>query len=326
MIARVPRAERSDWAERRWTDVRNPNLRGWDRIRSWPGRFAFRALNSASYHMGFRLVRDSYYSPLVDLDSVPREQPLRPMPGIAFDSAEQLGFMREVLGPFLSELDIPDDDEGGALHLHNGAYEAGDAETLYAFVRARRPARVLEIGSGNTTRIIARALAANGAGEHVVYDPFAAAALDQLADIRRISASEIADSEFAALAAGDILFVDSTHIVKLGSEVNRVVLEALPTLATGVAIHFHDIFLPWEYPFGYFVYQRMYVNEQYLLQAFLALNPDYRILLALQAVGRLHPTEMAELIPSVRRGAAPAAFWIERTAGGAQPPARAADL
>jgi len=62
-----------------------------------------------------------------------------------------------------------------------------------------------------------------------------------------------------------VLFVDSTHIVKIGSEVNRVVLDALPLLAPGVAVHFHDVFLPWDYPHGFFTRLRMYLNEQYLL-------------------------------------------------------------
>lgn len=260
------------------------------------------------------MARDTYYSPLPDLDSLAPDQPRGAMAGIAFEPAEQLRYLREELGPYLSELEIPEHGAAGELHLRNHSYEAFDLETLYATVRRRRPARVLEIGSGFSTRVIAAALAANGAGVHHVVDPFAADDLDRLAEVTRRSAAAIADGEFAELAAGDVLFVDSTHVVARGSEVNRVVLDALPVLARGVAVHFHDVFLPWDYPYSYFAYHRMFINEQYLLQAFLALNRAYSVLLGTHAIGRLYPQEVAELVPSVRAGAAPCAFWIERTA------------
>lgn len=70
--------------------------------------------------------------------------------------------------------------------------------------------------------------------------------------------------------------------------------------------------MPWDYPSGYITDLNAYWTEQYLLQAFLAMNPSYKILLALHAIGRLYPEEIARLIPSVRRGAAPCAIWIER--------------
>jgi hypothetical protein len=276
-------------------------------------RAALEALEFASRRLGRRLVRDDFYSPVPELDALPPEELRSAMAGIRFDSAEQLRYLSDALAPFLTELEIPDHGEPGELFLRNGFYEAGDAETLYAIVRERRPARVLELGSGFSTHLIARALAANGSGSHRVFDPYARAEIDTLAQVTRRSANEIADEEFARLERGDVLFVDSTHIVKIGSEVNRIVLDALPLLAPGVAVHFHDIFLPWDYPHGFFTRLGMFLNEQYLLQAFLAMNPGYRVLLAMSAVGRLHPAEVAELIPSVRAGAAPCAFWIERT-------------
>jgi hypothetical protein len=283
------------------------------RARALGRSLAISGLGVAAGRLGRRLVKDDFYSPLPDLDALPPEDLRSAMAGIRFDSVEQLRYLSEALGPYLGELDIPDAGVAGELYLRNGFYEAGDAETLYAIVRERRPARVLELGSGFSTHIIARALAANGGGTHEVFDPYARAEIDALASVTRRSAGEIADAEFARLERGDVLFVDSTHVVKIGSEVNRIVLDALPLLAPGVAVHFHDIFLPWDYPHGFFTRLGMYLNEQYLLQAFLAMNPGYRILLAMSAVGRLHPQEVAELIPSVRAGAAPCAFWIERT-------------
>lgn len=283
------------------------------RTRSSLRRLAQRALAAASSRLGYQLVRDNFYSPLVDRELIPLEQPRDAMPGIAFDAAEQLRYLTEQLAPYLAEVAPPNRGALAEIPLRNAMYEAFDAEVLYAIVRQRRPARVLELGSGFTTRIIAGALAANGSGEHQVFDPYADPAIDALATVQRRSAAEISDAELAALSAGDILFVDSTHIVKLGSEVNRIVLDALPRLATGVAVHFHDVYLPWDYPAWYFD-QGMFFNEQYLIQAFLALNPSYRVLLGTHALGRLYPADVAGAIPSVRDGASPCAFWIERTA------------
>jgi hypothetical protein len=160
--------------------------------------------------------------------------------------------------------------------------------------------------------IIARALADAGGGEHIVWDPYARSQLDHYATIVRRSAAQLPDDEVGQLGRGDVLFVDTSHAVKMGSEVNHVVLDVLPVLASGVAVHFHDIFLPWDYPQAFLTQLRVYWTEQYLLQAFLALNPDYDVLAALHALGRRFPDEFARLIPSVRDGAAPGAIWLER--------------
>jgi hypothetical protein len=301
---------------RRWMGDQD-GVHGRPRLSMLPRRVSVRLLNSAAYRLGHRVVADSYYSPLPHFDALPPEGMRSPLAGIEFDGETQLRYLTDQLGPFLGELDIP--RKGGpsdALWLDNDTYAAGDAETLYATIRSRRPGRVLELGSGFTTRIIAMALAANAHGALRVFDPYAGEDLDRLASVNRRSASEIADAEFASLEAGDVLFVDSTHVVKMGSEVNRVILDALPLLAPGVAVHFHDIFLPWDYPQTFFTVWGMFINEQYLLQAFLAMNTGYRILLANHAIGRLYPTEVARLIPSVRDHAAPCGFWIQQPAAG----------
>ena len=234
------------------------------------------------------------------------------MVGVEFDFGGQIAYLGERLGPFLGDLRIPDYGDAGTLHLRNGFYEAGDAEVLYALIRARRPARVLELGSGFSTMIIAQALADAGGGEHVVYDPYARRQLDDIATVVRRSATDLPVAEVARLRHGDVLFVDTSHTVKMGGEVNHLVLEVLPTLASGVAVHFHDVFLPWDYPRAYLTELGAYWTEQYLLQAFLAMNAGYKTLLALHALGRLYPDEFAGLIPSVRNGATPCAIWIER--------------
>ena len=116
---------------------------------------------------------------------------------------------------------------------------------------------------------------------------------------------------FDALGVNDILFVDTTHTVKIGSEVNRIVLDVLPRLGAGVVVHFHDIFSPWEYH-RHWIEGDWKWNEQYLLQAFLSMNPGYEVLVSCQALVREHADELAKLIPTLREESAPSAFWMRR--------------
>jgi Methyltransferase domain len=127
-----------------------------------------------------------------------------------------------------------------------------------------------------------------------------------------VRAQDVPASTFASLAARDVLFVDTTHTVKVGSDVNHIVLDVLPRLAPGVVVHFHDIFLPYEYPRRWLEDFGLYWSEQYLLQAFLALNPDFEVLVAVTALLRERGDAFAALLPDGATRGGGAAFWIRR--------------
>jgi hypothetical protein len=128
------------------------------------------------------------------------------------------------------------------------------------------------------------------------------------------SAADVPLEVFASLGAGDVLFVDTTHTVKVGSEVVHVILDVLPALQPGVLVHFHDIFLPWAYPREWLEEHQWYWAEEYLLQAFLAFNDGFEILLPAQAMARDRPGRLAAAIPSFVAGAGvgPASLWLVR--------------
>jgi predicted O-methyltransferase YrrM len=125
-----------------------------------------------------------------------------------------------------------------------------DAAAAYALVRRERPRRIVEIGSGHSTRFLARAVADGSlATEITCIDPAPRAAIAALGVHHRPELLAAADPDlFAGLAAGDILFIDSSHIAMPGTDVDRLVLDVLPRLAAGVLVHVHDIFLPDAYP------------------------------------------------------------------------------
>ncbi len=115
------------------------------------------------------------------------------------------------------------------------------------------------------------------------------------------------------MAPGDILFVDTTHTVKIGSDVNFIVLDVLPRLAPGVIVHFHDIFLPFEYPRRWFETDGYLWAEQYLLQAFLAFNTAFEVLVPAQALARDQAERLRRVVPRMDPAASPGAFWLQRT-------------
>ncbi len=125
-----------------------------------------------------------------------------------------------------------------------------DAAILYAIIRRRCPRRLIEIGSGHSTRFAARAIADGGlATRHIAIDPAPRAPLDELrVDWRRMLLDDCDKAIFAELVPGDILFIDSSHILMPGTDVDRLVNDVLPRLPSGVLVHVHDIFLPDDYP------------------------------------------------------------------------------
>ena len=273
----------------------------------------------------YDIVRHDYYSPVPDVASLPEDIWARrsALGGIDLREDEAMALIETELAPFVAELDVPAAGpvEPGTFYLENQNYETVDAELLYAMIRARKPSRVVELGSGFTTLLIGdavrRNLAEGAETAHVAYDPYPRRQI--LGDgpyaptrFEAISATDVPLSVFEELRDGDVLFVDTTHTVKIGSDVNFVILDVLPRLAAGVHVHFHDIFLPYEYPRAWFDTMGYLWAEQYLLQAFLAYNSAFRVEIPAQAVARAHRERLAAAIPSFRSGGSPAAMWLRR--------------
>src|SRR4051794_20501601 len=273
----------------------------------------------------YDVVRRDYYSPVPNLELLPEDIWNRHsrLGGVDLRVEAGMALIEEELTQFVAELDVSTSGPSapGEFFLENGNYETVDAELLYAMLRARKPRLVMELGSGFTTLLIGSAARKNAAEgrhtEHLAYDPFPRPQIlgDEPPPPTRfepISATDVPLDAFAQLGAGDFLFVDTTHTVKLGSDVNYIVLDVLPTLAPGVIIHFHDVFLPWEYPREWFEEMQYYWAEQYLLQAFLAFNSDFEVLIPAAAIASEFPERLASVVPSFAPGHRPGAIWLKR--------------
>jgi hypothetical protein len=275
----------------------------------------------------FDIVRRDYYSPVPDLSRLSEDiwERRSELGGVDLAAPASIEFVEAELAPFIAELDLPLEHSGrsGEFFLKNQNFEAVDAELLYGIIRARRPARVIELGSGFSTLLINLACRRNASAGvstlHEVFDPYprehilGAGSLPPPTRFAPIPAAEIPLEMFAQLQADDVLFVDTTHTVKLASDVNFIILDVLPRLRPGVLVHFHDIFLPWEYPRPWFDEMRYFWAEQYLLQAFLAYNREFEVLVPAQALAREYPERLRRVIPSFAGGASPGSMWLRRT-------------
>lgn len=140
--------------------------------------------------------------------------------------------------------------EGTGLRWRQMWFPRLDAAAAYAIVRGEKPARIVEIGSGHSTRFMARAVADGGLATGITcIDPAPRADIAALSVTHRpVVVEDVAGADFPPLAAGDVLFIDSSHIAMPGNDVDRLFLDILPGLPAGVLVHVHDVFLPDAYP------------------------------------------------------------------------------
>jgi hypothetical protein len=273
----------------------------------------------------YDIVESNFYSPIPNLDLLPADiwERRSRLGGVDLRVDSAIKLIEGELAPFIAEMEVPaaGPQPPGVFFLQNENYESVDAELLYAFVRARKPGRVVELGSGFTTLLIGQAARRNldegAAIEHLAFDPYPRAQIfgdrpPEPTVFEPLPATEVPPERLAELEAGDILFVDTTHTVKLGSDVNHIILDVLPALAPGVLVHFHDIFLPWEYPRVWFEEMDYFWAEQYLLQAFLAFNDSFEVVVPASAVAGEYPDRLGAVVPSFTPGRRPGAFWITR--------------
>jgi len=194
---------------------------------------------------------------------------------------------------------------------------------LYSLLRIHRPSRVLEVGSGYTTMLISSALRRNrelglGVADLTVVNPHPESGppghLDGASKVIRARIQDAGRAELSALQAGDVLFIDASHVLSIGSDVQYLIGEVVPRLAAGVLIHFHDVFFPFEYPRRWVMEEHRFWSEQYALQAFLAFNESFETLWSSSWMAAEHPSELARAFGpfEVHGGVPPSSLWLRR--------------
>jgi hypothetical protein len=269
---------------------------------------------------GWHFQPNHFYVPLNDVAFLRANPQLwhdRGLPkGVDWDLDGQLEVARTV-ERYRSELDdVPFEPQPGPARYiwNNGAFGGADAIVYYGLVREGRPRRVVEVGSGWSSLLLARALDRNGPEspcDVTLVEPFpnedVFAGLPDGWEVHREIVQHADLGIFERLRAGDVCFYDGSHCVRTGGDVNWFVFEVMPRLAPGVLVHIHDIFLPDDYHDEWVYDEGLSWNEQYLVQAFLMHNDAWRVRIANRMLYRERPGELAALY-NMDGGS----LWLER--------------
>ncbi len=293
-------------------------------VRRLAEQVPFEAWEQAGWH----LTANHFYSPIPDTRELPEGlfDRASELPGIDMRDDEQVALLRGLHADFGAEFNALPREPAGPLEyfVNNLAFESVDGELLYGLVRRSRPRRIVEIGSGWSTLCSLAALRRNveegAAGrieaiEPYPYDFVREVGADPLVELRVTQLQDVSLDTFRTLEPGDILFIDSSHVLRTGSDVQYEFLEVLPRLPAGVLVHVHDIFLPYEYPRRWLVDEHRFWNEQYLLQAFLIGNTGFEVVWGGSWMHYRHPDLLEAMIPSYDRTTRhPGSFWMRRLA------------
>jgi predicted O-methyltransferase YrrM len=266
-------------------------------------------------------------SPYPSQDEIDRacfvyEDPPGELPGIDLAGARQLQLVEE-LAPLQHDIELPaKPDPAWRYYYENPYFGLTDGEALCAMLRHLRPSRVIEVGSGFSSALILdtneRFLERRVELVFIEPEPARLKQLLRPGDDAQVEIIEgvvqdVPLETFDTLRPGDILFIDSSHITKMGSDVNMLFFEVLPRLAPGTHVHVHDIFYPFEYPRKWIETSKFARSEAYLLRAFLQYNPAFQIRLFLDYLRRLFRQEVGAVYPRLTWGA-PGSLWMDKVA------------
>lgn len=266
-------------------------------------------------------ILDHYYEPLFRTDRLKYSpEHKRHLPGIRFDFPAQLALLKQLSAYAAESATFPIDAPPGkrTFHYNNPTFREGDAAFFYALIRHFKPANIIEIGCGNSTLVARKAIDKNLAEnpdapcKHYCVEPYENPWLDELPiEIVREPVENVDLRVFDRLGENDILFIDSSHIIRPQGDLLRIYLEILPRLKKGVIVHIHDIFSPRDYLPQWLLHEIKFWNEQYLLEAFLSENSRFKILASLNALQRDYFEELKAVCPLLTRESQPGSFYLQ---------------
>lgn len=268
--------------------------------------------------MGIHITPVHFYYPvpsLKDLDDKTWETPFSEQP-VNFDITEAIDLLKE-LQSYQHELsgigDYAADDQ--TFYWNNDSFNACDASVYYAMIRHFKPKRIVEIGAGFSTLMACKAAQLNDNTRISVIEPYPRSFLENLPGISELRVAKLQDialDYFDGLENGDFLFIDSTHVSKIGSDVNYEILRILPRLKPGVFIHFHDIYLPYDMPKSWIKGKLFFWNEEYLIQALLQGGNNYRTIMPIHYLSTAVQQELGKVVgcnlPEYDGGS----YWIRK--------------
>jgi hypothetical protein len=292
-------------------------------------RLAHYYLNLVSFETwqkyGYHVIKNYYYSPIPDVSKMTKEQfnKISVLRGIDMRVESQKQLLQRFSSKYRTEYDAFPEKPSKYFDYYTTqtSYRCVEAQILYSFIRDLKPKRMIEIGSGYSTMLSAQAIRKNAeegnSCEFTAIEPYPNESIKRgfvgLSQLISQPVEQVPLSLFESLEANDILFIDSTHTVRMGGDVLYEILEILPRLSKGVYVHIHDIFLPYEYPEPWLKEQKWFWAEQYLLQAFLQFNETFEIVWASHYMHRTYP-ELCKAAMKYYEPGLPyvSGFWIKK--------------
>jgi hypothetical protein len=272
---------------------------------------------------GFHVTPAHFYQPIPDTQSLPETLWTRPgeLVGIDMNEAKQLDLLRRQFPKFRDEYGqfaIEPSEAQNRFYLGNQLFDDVDALVAYCMVRHFQPRLIIEVGSGFSSLVLGDAVAKNTDSSLICIEPFPREFLREgFPGLQSLIEQKVQDIDldfFAQLESRDILFIDSSHTVKIGGDVNYLFLEVLPRLKPGVIVHVHDIFLPFEYRRDWVLDEFRFWTEQYLLQAFLTFNSEFEVLMANNYLNQYHEEALKAAFPDLSSWGG-GSFWMRRKPG-----------
>jgi len=269
---------------------------------------------------GFHVTPVHFYQPIPDTRSLPETLWNRPskLVGIDMNEALQLDLLRKEFPKFRDEynqLPATPSGETPRFYLNNGLFGGTDALVAYCMVRHFQPRLIIETGSGLSSLLLCEAATKNNGANLICIEPFPQKFLKEgFPGLNQLIEKKVQDVDlefFSQLQSGDILFIDSSHTVKIGGDVNYLFLEVLPRLKPGVIVHVHDIFLPFDYRRDWVMEEFRFWTEQYLLQAFLTFNSEFEVLMANSYLSYYYEADLKATFPTLNSWIG-GSFWMRR--------------
>lgn len=274
---------------------------------------------------GYHITPIHFYEPIPDTRTLKNElwSSKSELVGIDMRQQEQLELLSQTFSKYKNEFNYPANKTAipHEYYLENNFFPSIDAEVLHAMIRHFKPKRIIEVGSGFSTYLASKACLLNTGEnglkvEYCIIDPFPNDTIKKgvpgVSTLIQKPVEQVGMDLFLQLDENDILFIDSSHVIRIGGDVNYEFLEIIPRMKKGVIIHIHDIFLPYEYPKDFIFENHRFWSEQYLLQAFLAFNCSFEVLWAGYFMHQNFPAECRAVFPSYNKGKGPGSFWIRK--------------
>lgn len=270
---------------------------------------------------GIHITPVHFYHPIPDTRNLGTNvyDHVKNIAGINFREEEQLSLVGK-FSKYSDELkSIPNDFTGNEseFYFNNEFYGQMDSIIYYSIIRDFNPKKIIEVGSGFSTMIASQASLKNEDTTIISIEPYPNSVLTKglpnLVELIKKPVQDIPLSKFKELNKNDILFIDSSHISQVGSDVNYLFLEVIPELKNGVLIHVHDWFYPFEYPKSWIKERKIFWNEMYLVQAFLIGNSDYDILTSNYYLIKNHFDDLKKSFPfMVNTQGGAGSLWLKK--------------